>query len=80
MLVRSVHHKPQAAPPQSTPSWTYLPTMASPPSLDVPLQELPVEVTADSVVDEAPGGLYLAACLVLEHHILIPSAATQQKG
>lgn len=42
---------------------------------DVLLQEALVEVIADGVVDEALLRLRLAACLVLEHHIIIPPAA-----
>jgi hypothetical protein len=42
------------------------------PLLDISLQEAPVKVAPDGVVDEPLLLLGLAPCLVLEHHVFVP--------
>ena len=49
-------------------------------SADVALQEALVEVVADGVVDKALLGLGLAARLVLEHDVVVPSAPPCSHG
>lgn len=45
--------------------------------LHVFLQEFPMEVISDGVIDEALGSLGFAASLVLEDHIVIPPEASR---